>query len=61
MGGDKEDVIQEGMIGIFNIREFREENVSFRTFAEVCINRQIISAIRKANLRNTRSSTNRYR
>lgn len=53
VGGDKEDVIQEGMIGIFKaIREFREErNVSFRTFAEVCINRQIISAIRKANLR----------
>lgn len=53
VGGDKEDVIQEGMIGIFKaIREFREEkNVFFRTFAEVCINRQIISAIRKANLR----------
>lgn len=53
VGGDKEDVIQEGMIGIFKaIREFREEKTtSFKTFAEVCINRQIISAIRKANLR----------
>ena len=53
VGGDREDVIQEGMIGIFKaIREFQEEkNASFRTFAEVCINRQIISAIRKANLR----------
>ncbi len=53
IGGDNEDVIQEGMIGIFKaIREFREDkNASFRTFAEICVNRQIISAIRKANLR----------
>ena len=53
MGGDKEDVIQEGMIGIFKaIRDYDEnKNASFRTFAELCINRQIISAIRKANLR----------
>ena len=53
MGGDKEDVIQEGMIGIFKaIRVYDEnKNASFRTFAELCINRQIISAIRKANLR----------
>jgi RNA polymerase sporulation-specific sigma factor len=52
IGGDKEDVIQEGMIGIFKaIREFNhEKNASFKTFAELCINRQIISAIRKANL-----------
>lgn len=53
MGGDKEDVIQEGMIGIFKaIRQYRDDrNTSFRTFAELCITRQIISAIRKANLR----------
>lgn len=53
IGGDNEDVIQEGMIGIFKaVREFREDrNASFRTFAEICVNRQIISAIRKANLR----------
>lgn len=53
IGGDRDDVIQEGMIGIFKaIREFREDkNASFRTFAEICINRQIISAIRKANLK----------
>lgn len=52
MGGDKEDVIQEGMIGIFKaIRGFDEnKEASFKTFAEVCINRQIISAIRNANL-----------
>lgn len=53
VGGDNEDVIQEGMIGIFKaIRQYREDrNASFRTFAEICVNRQIISAIRKANLR----------
>ena len=52
MGGDREDVIQEGMIGIFKaIRGFDEnKEASFKTFAEVCINRQIISAIRNANL-----------
>lgn len=52
MGGDKEDVIQEGMIGIFKaIRGFDfDRDVSFKTFAEVCVNRQIISAIRNANL-----------
>ena len=40
------------MIGIFKaIREYRDDkNASFKTFAELCINRQIISAIRKANL-----------
>ncbi len=53
IGGDKEDVIQEGMIGIFKaIRDYDEtKNASFRTFAELCVNRQIISAIRNANLR----------
>ena len=52
VGGDKEDVIQEGMIGIFKaIRGFDEEKeASFKTFAEICINRQIISAIRNSNL-----------
>ena len=52
MGGDKEDVVQEGMIGIFKaIRGFDDKKeASFKTFAELCINRQIISAIRNANL-----------
>ena len=50
-GGDNEDVIQEGMIGIFKaIRDFDEESeASFRTFAELCVNRQIITAIKHAN------------
>ena len=52
IGGDREDVVQEGMIGIFKaIHGFDfDKDVSFKTFAEVCINRQIISAIRNANL-----------
>lgn len=50
-GADHEDVVQEGMIGIFKaIRDFDEEQkVSFRAFAELCINRQIITAIKSAN------------
>lgn len=50
-GGDKEDVIQEGMIGIYKaIRDYDQDmNTSFRTFAVLCINRQIITAIKRAN------------
>lgn len=50
-GGDNEDVIQEGMIGIFKaIRDFDEEkDASFRTFAELCVTRQIANAIKGAN------------
>lgn len=50
-GADNEDVIQEGMIGIFKaVRDFDEEkDASFRTFAELCINRQILNAIKGAN------------
>lgn len=51
VGGDNEDVVQEGMIGIFKaIRDFDEDkDASFHTFADLCINRQIISAIKSAN------------
>ena len=50
-GADNEDVIQEGMIGIFKaIRDFDEQkDASFRTFAELCIARQITNAIKGAN------------
>ena len=50
-GGDNEDVIQEGMIGIFKaIRDFDpDKEASFRTFAELCITRQITNAIKGAN------------
>lgn len=50
VGADRDDIVQEGMIGIFKaIRSFDESRqVTFRTFAEVCISRQILSAIKQA-------------
>ncbi len=49
-GADKEDLIQEGMIGLFKaIRDFDEKRpASFRGFAELCIKRQIITAVKTA-------------
>lgn len=49
-GADKEDVIQEGMVGLYKaIRDYRpDKEASFISFAELCINRQIISAIKAA-------------
>ena len=51
MGGENEDLIQEGMIGLFKaIRDYREEReTSFFHFAELCITRQIYSAIEASN------------
>src|SRR5688572_22761792 len=45
-GADREDVVQEGMIGLYKaIRDYRAERmVRFRAFAEICVTRQIISA-----------------
>lgn len=50
IGADKEDIMQEGMIGLYKaIRDFREDKLaSFRAFAELCITRQIITAIKTA-------------
>ena len=50
LGGDKEDLIQEGMIGMYKaIRDYRPDKLSsFRAFAELCITRQIITAIKTA-------------
>jgi RNA polymerase sporulation-specific sigma factor len=49
-GADKEDIVQEGMIGLFKaIRDFKaDRNSAFRAFAELCITRQIITAIKTA-------------
>jgi len=49
-GADKEDIVQEGMIGLYKaIRDFEpEHNTAFRAFAELCITRQIITAIKTA-------------
>ncbi|NLT19391.1 MAG: RNA polymerase sporulation sigma factor SigH [Syntrophomonadaceae bacterium] len=50
IGADKEDIIQEGMIGLFKaIRDYKLDKLtSFRAFAELCITRQIITAIKTA-------------
>jgi RNA polymerase sporulation-specific sigma factor len=50
IGADKEDIIQEGMIGLYKaIRDFKPDKLSsFRAFAELCITRQIITAIKTA-------------
>ncbi|MGH2806357.1 MAG: RNA polymerase sporulation sigma factor SigH [Actinomycetota bacterium] len=50
-GSDKEDVVQEGMIGLFKaIRDFDlAQDTPFRAFAELCISRQILTAIKTAN------------
>ncbi len=50
-GGDGEDLIQEGFIGLFKaIRDYEHDrNTSFRSFAELCVTRQIITAIKTAS------------
>lgn len=50
IGADREDIIQEGMIGLFKaIRDYRRERLSsFHAFAELCVTRQIITAIKTA-------------
>lgn len=50
VGADHEDIVQEGMIGLYKaIRDFREDKLSsFRAFAELCVTRQIITAIKTA-------------
>lgn len=50
VGADKEDIVQEGMIGLYKaIRDFQSDRqASFRAFAELCIQRQIITAIKTA-------------
>jgi len=51
LGGDIEDIIQEGMIGLYKaIQSFDEsKGASFKTFADLCVSRQIISAIKASN------------
>lgn len=50
IGADHEDIVQEGMIGLYKaIRDFKEDKLSsFRAFAELCVTRQIITAIKTA-------------
>ncbi len=60
-GGDPEDLIQEGLVGLYKaVRDFRsDKETSFRSFAELCITRQIITAI-KAATRFKHSPLNTY-
>lgn len=50
IGADKEDIFQEGMIGLYKaIRDFKIDKItSFKSFAEICVTRQIITAIKTA-------------
>src|SRR5213594_4256201 len=49
-GGDAEDLVQEGLIGLYKaVRDYRpDRETSFRSFAELCVTRQIITAIKTA-------------
>lgn len=61
VGGDRDDLIQEGMIGLYKaVRDYRRDrDASFRTFAALCINRQISHAI-EASLREKNQPLNSY-
>ena len=51
VGAEKEDIIQEGMIGLYKaVKDFKQDkNNSFKTFANLCIERQLITAIKTSN------------
>jgi RNA polymerase sporulation-specific sigma factor len=61
LGGDPDDLIQEGLLGLYKaIRDFRtDRESSFRNFAELCITRQIITAVKTAT-RNKHTPLNGY-
>lgn len=61
VGADHEDVVQEGMIGLYKaIRDFRTDRLSgFRAFADLCVTRQIITAVKSAT-RQKHIPLNRY-
>jgi RNA polymerase sporulation-specific sigma factor len=60
-GGDADDLIQEGLVGLYKaVRDFRSDRESsFRNFAELCITRQIITAVKTAT-RNKHTPLNQY-
>jgi RNA polymerase sporulation-specific sigma factor len=60
-GGESEDLVQEGLIGFFKaVRDYRSDReASFRSFAELCVTRQIITAIKTA-ARNKHAPLNTY-
>jgi RNA polymerase sporulation-specific sigma factor len=60
-GGDADDLVQEGLVGLYKaVRDYRSDRESsFRNFAELCITRQIITAVKTAT-RNKHSPLNQY-
>jgi RNA polymerase sporulation-specific sigma factor len=60
-GGDSDDLVQEGLVGLYKaVRDYRtDRESSFRNFAELCITRQIITAVKTAS-RNKHVPLNRY-
>jgi RNA polymerase sporulation-specific sigma factor len=60
-GGDSDDLVQEGLVGLYKaVRDFRSDRESsFRNFAELCITRQIITAVKTAT-RNKHTPLNQY-
>ena len=61
IGGDSDDLIQEGLVGLYKaVRDYRtDRESSFRNFAELCITRQIITAV-KTSTRNKHTPLNEY-
>jgi RNA polymerase sporulation-specific sigma factor len=61
IGGDSDDLIQEGLVGLYKaVRDYRSDRESsFRNFAELCITRQIITAV-KTSTRNKHTPLNEY-
>ncbi len=61
VGGDSDDLVQEGLVGLYKaIRDYRtDRESSFRNFAELCITRQIITAVKTAT-RNKHAPLNQY-
>ncbi len=61
IGGDADDLVQEGLVGLYKaVRDFRtDRESSFRNFAELCITRQIITAV-KTSTRNKHTPLNEY-
>jgi RNA polymerase sporulation-specific sigma factor len=61
IGGDSDDLIQEGLVGLYKaVRDYRtDRESSFRNFAELCITRQIITAV-KTSTRNKHTPLNQY-
>ena len=62
LGGDSEDLIQEGMIGLFKaVRDYDcGRDASFYTFADLCISRQMYTAVQASKRRSTHRSTAMY-